>query len=323
MTDVDVFLSHHGVKGMKCGVRKEDRGSPDNSLEVASAIIKVDKQLATEAKNPPPWKYFGFTKKQIAVGATILLGVGVTTALCVKYGKTPLSDALEITDQSVRFGRALFDADGALSAFDRMAGYQNNLSDIHLPKGTTFQRLSSTIETNLNNGAYAVYTAKDKATYASQWGGMKQGEYIHSIEALSDLKAPSLANRIEAIINVLDKPDPVYKGYKSVREGLASEHLNNKEKAYILSAPADELAKVFYVNKLSGGDWKQGLGQVVMNELRTRGYSFMIDDEDSNDFADSASVLLNKNNFKLAKGRTLSPTEIKQIVDDYKRLLSL
>ena len=49
----------------------------------------------------------------------------------------------------------------------------------------------------------------------------------------------------------------------------------------------------------------------------------MIDDEDSNEFADSASVLLNKNNFKLAKGRTLSPTEIKQIVDDYKRLLSL
>lgn len=75
---VDEFFEHHGVKGMRWGVRKQEDGSPRTPMSAEK-------------------------KKKIIIGAavgTALVGVAATAVILKSNGKLPVSNVLKATKSS-------------------------------------------------------------------------------------------------------------------------------------------------------------------------------------------------------------------------------
>lgn len=164
-TNVDDFLAHYGVKGMRWGVRKErksipkDRNqNPDNSNRKKKLIVAG------------------------SVAASVVLAAGITYA------------AVQ--------GRNYSKEKTIISALSSMRDYNDNdyKPEELISKGSVFFRAAASPETSITNGRSYVTTNLDKIGHFS-----KYGPYDVKMQAIKDIRTPSYKQRIDALASTLTK----------------------------------------------------------------------------------------------------------------------
>jgi ribosomal protein S18 acetylase RimI-like enzyme len=333
--EVDAFFEHHGVKGMKWGERHayvphgRDHRRRAAEKKQAPAAKKPEKPPSnlkklntTKEVKPEVKKYFGMTKKQAAVGATVLVGMGVASIILKRNMDLKSAALLGAHLEKGQLNSTLLK--GELFS-DRIIADSKAKGAITFPLGHQFSRMSSVAEKEVRNGSYASFTAKDMARYTATWGDEPHlrmtTPYKHTIEALGEIKAPSLSERFSTMAELVDKKHPDLGG-STLRQWLVDEQTSQASKDWVKQASTAELGKFHYGN-LAGGKWDQDpIGKAYMAALRNKGYSIMTDDRDSGNIAESAMVLINKNMFKITQTKALTSDDIMVAKKDFQRMLN-
>lgn len=294
----EALLAHFGVKGMHWGVRKKREDSGEQTHNQSN-----------EQQTTKPKKYFGLTKKQAIIGAGVLVGIAITGVVLHKTGGYPLANLEKGLERStMREGK---------HTLDELLIKHGETSASSFPKGHMFTRFSKTAETEVRNGAYSVYKPKDIANYTIGW----TSKHKIKIEALGDIKTPSLKTRFDTMAELVDKRNPDL-GNKTMRQYLMAQQSTRNAKAWVKRASAEELGKYQY-SRMTGDVWeKSPIGKHYLASLRDKGYDAMIDDRDTGGLAEAAMVLINKNMFQITSNHPVNRTDIDSAYEELQKLLS-
>ena len=175
-TDVDDFLAHYGVKGMKWGVRRE-------------ASLR---EKARKAESSVSEKAFSEVKSHYRT---------MIEARYIKKGASE-RDAQILADKSIRAHKiiAASTAVALTVALSAVATQKigKEFTGVYIKEGTTLQHLSKNDKLGLSSDRhlYTTFNKLDKlnyqGTFAAEMGGLT-GTQIHKIDlkAITNIKAPS------------------------------------------------------------------------------------------------------------------------------------
>lgn len=302
-TPKDAFgLYHHGVKGMKWGIRKKDptsgldTGSKSeestgdnrykNAIPPATAknkqeqhrmmIQDYEKSIAkTEHDGPgkPEGSLIGDHKKAIAYAA-----VG---ALVVGYSVYQLNQPA--TKFSMKCTASKLNSWGGQgyvkpSSFDRPA--------FELPAGHTFHRLSmSSSESGFSGATYSTHNATDLDRYISEFRKEKGGAPLHHVTFTSKgpVKIPDLNTTLDSLREVMESS-----GWKPEPEQVISQY-----------------------NSLSGGSWGGTTAKALFKNLSAKGYHGIVDEMDAGVIGDTPLVIFDHKNMNKKQTTPLTDAMIK------------
>lgn len=167
-------LYHHGVKGMKWGVRHDYEPTGNGRKRTSN-----DEQNKSKKQKNGKGKIL--TKRNVAIGAAV-----VGTALAVMGGVY-----LYKKNNPPWIGSAKYIKYGTEIDVSKLSSV-----DTIIPKGTKFQRMSTkSIEDYTEKGkvAYASYLKKDNRVYKEKMASMHglNNMYVHHMKMKSDIKVPS------------------------------------------------------------------------------------------------------------------------------------
>lgn len=277
-----VFLAHHGILGMHWGVRKE-RSASEEHKSITNTSIK--KHLSKTERNLLIGG--GVTAAAVAILAAGLLSKNTLEAHTLyKITLDELSKTSKFTD-SVADGKRI----------------SESLEDTIVPKGTTFHRVSSKLETSIDNPKYSTYIDKDVLRYRKDWmtlSGDGKNYFKTTFEANQDVKIASEASMSHLAENIMD--NKIGQSDKTLRDLIIEAH--HSVSVYGVSdlnefygkMPAKDLAKRFVGN--AGGAWNDSASKVLLNELSKQGYGGFTDIIDTDVLAKHAVVLINNDMFK-------------------------
>ncbi|QED11509.1 membrane protein [Arthrobacter phage Qui] len=283
--EVEDFLAHYGVMGMKWGKRKA-RDTSDSEL---GSDTKVDPE---EVK-----KRFGVTKKQAIIGASVILG-GIAVGVILANKGNIKTAILEKNGA----------ANSKLNKVEVLAKFKDahgDSTDFSFPQGQVFSRMSRVAETTVREGSYAAHTPKDIANYTSTWWWHADRTQVR-IEATETIKVPSMKKRLDTVKEMVDSPlsGSAYGG-KTLREVLAQKETHLAAKAWVRSAPTEVIAEKAYNDMFQRG-FTAHLGKEFLDKLRDQGYGAMRDDNDFlNKVSDSPMIFLNSDKFKVASSKVI------------------
>ena len=184
--------------------------------------------------------------------------------------------------------------------------------DIIVPKGTRFKRISANPETTLRKNIYATFTEEDanryKAIFPRHFDWISDDEcYQIEMEAMGDIKAPSLKKRVE-----------VFKDLLANNEDFKEHYRNGKY--------ADEAHKIghqFYESFAYRHAGKTKIGNIYFDKLKEMGYNAWIDDTDRGKLADTPIVLFNDDGFiQRITATKLGKEDIEEAANNLKELLN-
>lgn len=81
--DVDDFLAHYGIPGMKWGVRRQNLRTASSNVKEAKQILKEAKGQQREARKA--------AAKTVAQDAVVIAGVALAIKVLSSGGKTPFN----------------------------------------------------------------------------------------------------------------------------------------------------------------------------------------------------------------------------------------
>lgn len=294
--DLDDFLAHYGVKGMKWGVVKKDATSSDpaSSKETSKYIAAIPKapklSNAQKAKNaaenqakflakaeidpadtlPDSGKGWHPTGKQVAWGLAGAAFVGLY-AYGAYTGRLPRPGSPCTAAQ--------FNA--AVSRSKMQTWYKDTYiteqsfarSEFSLPSGHVFNRISTVAEDSFNvaKGTYATHSVEDFNRYVTAFRHEKnssKGLYHVAFEATSEVKVPNLTTVLGALSDVL-----------TARNG---------------SPPSPEQVLKTYTG-MSGGAWIKDdvfpVKKLLFEKLSSYGYHAIVDEMDAGVIGETPLVL--------------------------------
>lgn len=292
---VDDFLAHNGVKGMKWGKRKSRTETKDSGSE----------------EQAPRKTYPRLTKKQAVIGASILVGVAIAAVVIANRGD------IKATFNGVPDG---YETAGK-ERVKNLLRLNGDRKDITLPQGQVFSRISTVAETNIRESTYVAYKPKDVLKYKAFYGS---GKHQVKIESVGEVKLPSRKNKISTLSDMVDSPltSQRYNG-KSLREVLVDRERSPKGKAYFNTISTKKLAALVN-DRMDVDDFRSGYGKEFLSKLKDKGYSAIADPIDSTSRGQgrsSASILIDTALFKVVESKKLSTEDVIQAKRDLDALL--
>lgn len=298
--EVDDFLAHFGVKGMKWGKVKDDEPAFDEASTAASykAVPKPKLTIKQQSKNRAESEAkskaklgpssdlddskkegFHLTGKQVAIGAVGAAAVGLIIYGAYKHqGKIALpTEPLPLVPGSKisvnQFQAAMFGAKDRSWGTTYVQPSSFLQQEFTIPKGHEFHRISRSVEESFSSSTYATSSIADFHRYVVGYRGeIDIGQPLQhiSFSAKADIKVPSLARRLE------------------IFKVAVSDH-------YGINATEGETLSDY--NKLSGGSWTGPLAESFFDGMKKAGYNAFIDDMDAGVIGESPLVLIGKQLF--------------------------
>lgn len=181
------FLTHHGIKGQKWGVRRyqNEDGSYTKDGKAKRKTNSKDKYLRNVA-----------------------IGIGVASTALAIYGGIYLHNANNEYGYSSIISAPLKDT---------LDDFGESRADVRLPKGTKFQRISTEAkEDYIRQGhTYVSNNFHDNLVYRNKMPSVlgKDRPYIHTLKSNSEVRAPS--RRVAAEIYLDMHPNATHAEYKN------------------------------------------------------------------------------------------------------------
>lgn len=292
-TNVDIFLAHYGVKGMRWGIRKDRDSSGRRSNSVSGKKTDHDKTIeeyksikkktpskkeqienlkASEAKlsakfggkeEAAPKTYLGMTK-----GDLVKVGIGAAVAGGLIYGAYRLSKDFDVPPGSPIKDFAFQSKVNAskISIWGKHGHLTPKVFDIPeftVPKGSTFYRISQQAEKSFNQGTYATASLDDFNRYMIGYAKGEKGGNIPffkvTMKAEKDVKIPDMATTLDIFGKVLG------------------------------SSSKEQTVRIF--EKYSGGSWDDNVSKKFFDALKENGYGGILDSMDIGVIGDRPLVL--------------------------------
>ena len=185
-------------------------------------------------------------------------------------------------------------------------------TDIVVPKGTTFKRMSASPEYEVRKNVYAAFTEDDIQRYKGilptyfHWID-KNDAYQVSLEATAEIKSPSLKKRVDIFRELLETNE-------NARSRFGVYDTDTKEQ---IEAIAREKYASFAVNDAG----KSEIGKIYFKMIEDRGYNAWMDDNDLGTLADMPIVMFNNNNeLKRLDAKKIDPSDIALAVAQIRNL---
>ena len=309
------FLNAYGVAGAKAsnaefalmfGVSKDKA--------VQGLVNKFDKKIKRNKEAAEATLNGKLTHDQkIAIGCAVAVGVYASMGA---YGVYKRRKEAADFKKRVQAGKKI-------SESDFMKQYSNSVyrnldndfagvlddNDVIIPKGTTFKRMSANPETTLRKNIYATFTEDDANRYKAilprhfNWIS-EEKSYQIEMEAMGEVRAPSLKKRVEVFKELLATDDSFKSFYGDEVCSRAYERGH------------EEYAKFA---QLSAG--RNKIGNIYFNKLKEMGYNAWVDDNDRGMLSDTPLVLFNDDGFiKRVKANELSKDDIREALDNLKEI---
>ena len=325
MTDDDVndFLEHFGVKGMRWGVRNEDEsGGKDSAVQKAlkenpppKLSKKQQNQLAINEKKhdakfdvsedeaPKGWRP---TKTQIAVVAVGAVAAGAIIYK-VKTGNKLPTDGFSEGDylKAVRSaetpswvpgfaGKHMSRADfkglidnskGRVWTGEHITAESFRHGELEFGKGHKFFRISRAVENSFSDATYATASESDFTRYlhAFSLSPALDAQRI-TFDAADSVKIPKLHTQLETMRRVL-----VGEGRTKVKPSEVIEEFSG----------------------MSGGGWSSPRARNFISLLRAQGYHGIVDQMDAGVYGETPLVLFDKTRFGAKSATPLASLDLK------------
>ena len=185
-------------------------------------------------------------------------------------------------------------------------------TDIVVPKGTTFKRMSASPEYEVRKNVYAAFTEDDIQRYKGilptyfHWID-KNDAYQVSLESTAEIKSPSLKKRVDIFRELLETNE-------KARSRFGVYDTDTKEQI-------EKIARENYASFAVNDAGKSEIGQIYFKMIEDRGYNAWMDDNDLGTLADMPIVMFNNNNeLKRLDAKKIDPSEIALAVTKIRNL---
>lgn len=293
----DDELAHHGVLGMKWGVRK-DRPSG----AVRSSISSSAKPKTT----PKSVKVSTTENTEISKGDLITLGAaGVGTIAYAGYAFPELRGAVGAPFFVSTIKKDVLDIAKNTAAIDHAKDFLRDKADTNISMGTTFHRVASYKETEINAAKYATYLRDDVLRYRQTW-----------ITPGRSSNAAHFVTKMQATKNItIASPDTILKTitrdlHLDLGDGksLYSEFMRvgNKYYGYSATDSVDDIARaIVQHNRLA--IWADDVGVATANIMKKAGFAAVTDINNTGSMARKhAVIILDSAAFKVTSRRLTS-----------------
>lgn len=307
-TDIDIFLAHYGVKGMRWGVRKDrdksgkkstgksgKKTDHDKLVEEYKSIKKptpskkqqIENLKASEAKlsakfggkeEVSPKTYLGMTK-----GDLVRVGIGAAVAGGLIYGAYRLHKDFDVLPGSP-IKPSVFQAKVNSSKFNIWGKHGHltpkvyDIPEFTVPKGSTFYRISQQAEKTFNQGTYVTSSLDDFNRYMIGYAQGEKGGKIPffkvTMKATKDVRIPDMATTLETFGKVLG------------------------------SSSKEQTVRIF--EKYSGGGWDDNVSKKFFDALKAQGYGGILDTMDMGVIGDRPLVLFDTDALSSKKAKPIN-----------------
>lgn len=341
------FIEHHGIKGMKWGVRNEDKPTGDTSAkktdgetldfsEQEKAVIRnltphgyteerMRKMYGPGSPSGPPVtgkESFHLTdgqKKALKIGAGVAVA-GVALYGLNRLGQKKLLDMQlgeNAPDALKEFWRDSQLTKVASEGKGYSKDYVNKLSTeaVHLSAGSILKRVSTEKELDIKPGGFfAAYKDADVGRYKAvlpiywkAWGYNNKEGYVVNLRAKEDVKAPSPRQTFDMFVDFLKAPSDIPGTSNRDRYDYLI------PKAFNSLKPEDDESFARRVFHGFSGNWNDNsnkLTDAFFGHVKGQGYNALVDMNDAGSLGDTPLRLLDGNMFEIAGHEILSASDI-------------
>lgn len=271
-SNVDDFLEHFGVKGMKWGVTKRS-GSATGAYDKATEKRKVRKES---------------------------------------------KERLQERTKSVRSYRKEQKGGITQEQYDKMSTGKE-----YLERGTTMRRIVKNPDVVLKGQTYVSHLLEDATVYRATLPAIGEGltikggrdkyrtNYEVELKTVKRLSGPSEKERLDIFIDLIDRKDVRVPGKEGTTTGRELLKTLGYGKEMDSLSKQDAGFKAYQKFNKYAGDKNSDLNSVYFNEVSSRGYNMLSDDNDKVFFSKSPVILLTpENTVKVDSVRKLSSDDI-------------